>query len=120
VIFDSILNQAPAPVIRLNPDVPPKLEDIISKTLEKDRDVRYQHASEIKTDLKRLKRDTENGKTAATHTSPHKLERRTLWIVTACIVAIGVAAGGTWDVRSGRTAQIDSIAVLPFTNVGGS
>ena len=62
VIFESILNRVPAPAIRLNPDLPLKLEEIISKALEKDRDVRYQHASEIRVDLTRLKRSTETGK----------------------------------------------------------
>src|SRR5260370_2201077 len=59
-IFDSILNRAPAPALRLNPDTLPKLEEIISKCLEKDRNLRYQHASAIRTDLQRLKRDTES------------------------------------------------------------
>jgi eukaryotic-like serine/threonine-protein kinase len=65
VMFESILNRAPTPAIRLNPDIPTKLEEITSKALEKDRDVRYQHASDIRTDLQRLKRDTESGKSAA-------------------------------------------------------
>jgi serine/threonine protein kinase len=62
IIFDCILNKAPAPPLRLNPDLPPKLEDTINKCLEKDRNLRYQHASEIRTDLQRLKRDTESGR----------------------------------------------------------
>ena len=61
-IFDGILNRSPLPLIRLNPTVPPKLEDIISKLLEKDRELRYQSAAELRSDLKRLKRDTESGK----------------------------------------------------------
>ena len=60
IIFDSILNRAPLPPLRLNPDLPPKLEDIINKCLEKDRNLRYQHASEIRTDLQRLKRDSDS------------------------------------------------------------
>src|SRR5258708_25103067 len=62
VIFESILNRAPVPPVRLNPDVPPKLEEIINKCLEKDRDLRYQHASDIRTDLQRLKRDTDSAR----------------------------------------------------------
>jgi eukaryotic-like serine/threonine-protein kinase len=61
-IFEAILNRAPAPAIRLNPDLPPKLEDIINKALEKDRDLRYLHASEMRTDLQRLKRDTDSSR----------------------------------------------------------
>jgi serine/threonine protein kinase len=61
-IFDSILNSAPVPPIRLNPDLPAELERIINKCLEKDRNLRYQHASEIRTDLQRLKRDTDSGR----------------------------------------------------------
>ena len=65
-IFDSILHKAPVAPVRLNPDVPAKLEDIINKCLEKDRDLRYQHAGEIRSDLKRLKRDTESQQTSIT------------------------------------------------------
>jgi len=61
VLFESILNRVPVPPVRINPDAPPDLERIINKCLEKDRNLRYQHASEIRTDLQRLKRDTESG-----------------------------------------------------------
>src|SRR5215475_2235250 len=62
VIFNAILERLPVSPIRINPDIPPKLEDIITKCLEKDRNLRYQHASDIRTDLQRLKRDTESSK----------------------------------------------------------
>src|ERR1700756_1288581 len=69
-IFDSILNRVPVAPMRFNPDLPPKLEEIINKALEKDRNLRYQHASEIRADLQRLKRDTESGKSAAFEVEP--------------------------------------------------
>src|SRR6202167_5520723 len=61
MICEAIVNRAPVAVVRLNHDVPPKLEDILNKALEKDRSLRYQHASEMRSDLQRLKRDTETG-----------------------------------------------------------
>src|SRR5579864_5114559 len=65
VITEAILNRAPVAPVRLNPDLPPQFEQIVTKALEKDRDLRYQHASEMRSDLKRLKRDTDTGRTAA-------------------------------------------------------
>ena len=65
LIFKAILDSGPTPAVRLNPEVPAKLEDIIDKALEKDRSLRYQHASEMASDLKRLKRDTESGRMVA-------------------------------------------------------
>jgi tetratricopeptide (TPR) repeat protein len=62
VIFREILDRDPVPAIRLNPDLPPKLEDVINKGLEKDRELRYQHAADMRADLKRLKRETETGR----------------------------------------------------------
>ena len=64
VIFDGIMNRAPLSPLRLNPDLPPKLEDIINKALEKDRNLRYQHAADMRTDLQRLKRDTDSSRSA--------------------------------------------------------
>ncbi|MFZ0818330.1 MAG: protein kinase [Candidatus Sulfotelmatobacter sp.] len=68
VIFDAILNRAPLPPQRFNPEVPARLDEIINKALEKDRDMRYQHASEIRSDLKRLQRDSASGQRPAAQT----------------------------------------------------
>ncbi|MFZ3216462.1 MAG: protein kinase [Candidatus Acidiferrales bacterium] len=65
VIFNSLLEKAPVPAVRLNPDIPPRLEEVISKALEKDRRMRYQHAGELRTDLARLRRDTDSSRISA-------------------------------------------------------
>jgi len=69
VIFDAILNRVPAAPVRLNPNLPAKLEDIINRALEKDRDLRYQHAVDIKSELLRLKRDLESGRSSSVSSS---------------------------------------------------
>jgi serine/threonine protein kinase/tetratricopeptide (TPR) repeat protein len=69
-VFESILRKAPVPPVRLNPDLPPKLQEIINKALEKDSNLRYQHAADMRADLQRLKRDTESGRTAAVEPAP--------------------------------------------------
>jgi serine/threonine protein kinase len=126
VVFESILNRAPAKLARLNPEVHPELERIIDKALEKDRDTRYQHASDLLADLKRLKRQSESSRIAVQAPPEAKTEAKIktkaskAWIWTAAGVAVvALVAAFAWYLRSGRVAQIDSIAVLPFTNVGG-
>ena len=119
VIFDSILNRDPVPPVRLNPDLPSKLEEVINKALEKDRNLRYQHASEMRTDLQRLKRDTDSGKTVSTAAASPRWSRRTL--VTGAISVLAVVlliALGAFHFVSSR-GRIDSIAVLPFVNTSG-
>jgi serine/threonine protein kinase/tetratricopeptide (TPR) repeat protein len=69
-VFDAILNRAPVAAVRLNPDVPPEFERIVNKALEKDRELRYQHAADMRADLKRLKRETESRPVAASESAP--------------------------------------------------
>jgi serine/threonine protein kinase/tetratricopeptide (TPR) repeat protein len=122
VIFESILNRAPAPAVRLNPDIPAGLEQVINKALEKDRDIRCQSAAELRADLKRLKRDTESGKSAVTTEAGARVHsRRRLGEVVAGAVAVVlvVAAFLAWRSLHSRTSNatpIHSIAVLPFAN----
>jgi eukaryotic-like serine/threonine-protein kinase len=77
VITESILNRTPLAAIRLNPDLPPKLEDVINRALEKDRNLRYQHASDMKSELQRLKRDTDTGRVSAASSGPVAAPRDT-------------------------------------------
>ncbi len=141
VIFDGILNRIPVSPVQLNPDVPPKLEEAINKALEKDRNLRYQNAADIRTDLQRLKRDTESARTAVmggtagpvpiTPKNRHasvRLLRRGLAVLIVLVSA--VASGSIWIHRQRQpTAEasavadvnrIHSIAILPFRRIGGS
>jgi eukaryotic-like serine/threonine-protein kinase len=118
VIFESILNRPPAKLARLNPEVHPELERIIDKALEKDRDTRYQHAADMLADLKRLRRQSESSRVAV-QTEP-EAKRKKAWVwVAAGIAFVALVAASAWYLHSGRAAQIDSIAVLPFTNASG-
>ena len=120
VVFESILNRAPAKLARLNPEVHPELERIIDKALEKDRDTRYQHASDLLADLKRLKRQSESSGIAVQAAPEAEAKPNKAWIwIAAGVAVVALVAAFAWYLRSGRAAQIDSIAVLPFTNVSG-
>jgi eukaryotic-like serine/threonine-protein kinase len=122
-IFDSILNRAPAPALRLNPDTPPKLEEIINKCLEKDRNLRYQHASDIRADLQRLKRDTETGKAEAISGNTSSLSKRRSFsrktTFAVAILAVLAIPAAVWIINqflhSKQEFTIDSIAVLPIS-----
>jgi serine/threonine protein kinase len=120
IIFEAILNKAPASPVRLNPEVHAELERIIDKALEKDRDTRYQHASDLLADLRRLKRQTESSRVVVAQAELVKTPAlHRAWITSALIVLIALLGVGYWYYRGHRGSQIDSIAVLPFGNVGG-
>jgi serine/threonine protein kinase/Tfp pilus assembly protein PilF len=125
-MFDSILNRAPVPAVRLNPDVPAELERIINKALEKDRNLRYQHASEIRTDLQRLKRDTESGRSSAavSGTVAVQAARVTkLWKIAVPVLLVALLVGGGLYYRSRqqgkRLTEKDTIVLADFANSTG-
>ena len=117
VIFKAILDGTPTSAVRLNPEVPADLERIIHKALEKDRDLRYQHASDMRADLKRLNRETESGKSVATSPAavPKSLARK-VWVAAIVVLLIAMAAGILYWRAKAAPPQITSIAVLPFVN----
>jgi TolB-like protein len=133
IIFDALLNRAPVPPVRLNPELPDELSRIVNTALEKDRDLRYQSAAELKADLKRLKRDSESGRTSrATPAAPVAVEspprtpgKPRRWLVPAVAAALLVLAAAAWlAVRHRAPAAaaehgLTTIAVLPFQNLGG-
>jgi eukaryotic-like serine/threonine-protein kinase len=137
-IFKSILDSSPPAALRLNPDVPPDLERIINKALEKDRNLRYQTAADLRTDLARLKRDYDSGRSSGVAASsdaplsassasisgaaiaaPIATNRKYLVTVAVIVVLVLVAAASAAYFLRGRSddnKKISSIAVLPFVN----
>ena len=127
VVFEAILNRSPTPPLRLNPLIPPQLEMIIAKALEKDRRLRYQTASDMRADLQRLKRDTDSARVMSVSSgySAHHAVRRNwfhfVWggVLALLLLLFGLNVGGIRNRIFGKSQpnRIDSIAVLPFVNV---
>jgi TolB-like protein/predicted Ser/Thr protein kinase/Flp pilus assembly protein TadD len=159
VIFDAILNRPPTAPVRLNPNLPAELERIINKALEKDRDLRYQVASEMRGDLKRLKREIDSGRSSAVRAAapdsvsdpvaqalvtanlhsgtqrvavatgsnpavpvvPLTVRKSKYGIAAAAVLFAVLVMAATWYWRNKPTSsEIDSIAVIPFSSVGGN
>ena len=121
VIFNAILERPPSPALRINPEIPPKLEDVINKCLEKDRNLRYQHTSEIRTDLQRLKRDTESRQSVAV--IPQEGVGRGRWpIWIAVVLALAVAVAGYSLLRRTRITpapwNLQNMKVSKLTDTG--
>jgi TolB-like protein/tetratricopeptide (TPR) repeat protein/predicted Ser/Thr protein kinase len=136
-VFDNILHRAPTAPVRLNPEIPAKLEEIINKALEKDRNLRCQSAAELRADLKRVKRDTDSGRSAivsavaepalevpaavgrtgSTIAAVAAAPRSRLWWQSGILAVIVAAlAVGAFLLLHRPSQNISSIAVLPFTN----
>jgi len=110
LIFKAILDREPTAAVRLNPDLPPKLEDIINKALEKDRNLRYQHAADMRADLQRLKRDSESGHRSA----PSEMDAASVAGSSAGVSSVSSVGGATAAPGSGSTqaAHTSSSAVV--------
>lgn len=127
VIFKAILDAHPVSPLRLNPEIPAELDRIINKALEKDRNLRYQNAADLRADLSRLKRDLDSGCSSATAIpeapastssatiAPLSRLRWLLWAGAAVLIAV-VAAGAYWIRSRSETSKVSSIAVLPIIN----
>jgi serine/threonine protein kinase/Tfp pilus assembly protein PilF len=146
VIFNAILSHAPPSPVQLNPELPARLEEIINKALEKERELRYQSAADLRGDLKRLKRDTDSGRSAAAvgpsnsppanraAVSDHQAEEppmvhvgaigesplRKRWpLLLAWVLLVLLAGAAAFYLLRGRGETVDSVAVLPFVNASG-
>jgi serine/threonine protein kinase len=120
VIFEAILNRVPVPALRLNLNVPPKLEEIIDKCLEKDRDLRYQHSSEIKADLQRLRRDTESTRLPLTARASAGKGKRWKVIVPALAALLVFSVAGYFHFqKTPKITDKDTIVLADFANSTG-
>jgi eukaryotic-like serine/threonine-protein kinase len=125
VIAEAILNRRPVAPVRLNPDLSPKLEEVINKALEKDRKLRYQGVAEIRTDLQRLKRDSDSGRAAAAtaqvESKPARQSIRWMAVTGATMLVIGLAVGGWlfFSRKSHALTDKDTLVLADFTNTTG-
>ena len=131
LILNAILERAPVSPVRANPDLPPKLEEIINKALEKDRELRYQHAGDIRADLKRLKRETESGVVLPTRHRPKPKTGKMVASVVATALLMAAAVGfllrhrsapptaATATPTSTVPSSVRTLAVLPFSDLSG-
>ena len=124
IVHEAILNRAPVPVARLKPELPPKLEEVINKALEKDRKLRYQSAVDIRTDLQRLKRDTGSARIPVAKSAPTVIgeQRGTRWMVIISLAAVVLAlvAGGYFFFdRTQKLTAKDTIVLGDFMNSTG-
>ncbi len=127
--LDAIIHQAPTAPVSINPDLPGELERIINKALEKDRNLRYQNASDMKADLQRLKRDSDSNRfPLAGGPLPKKAPQSAKWaligsviVIAALALAVGLNLAGLRDRFFGKTAtpHFESLAVLPLENLSG-
>jgi serine/threonine protein kinase/tetratricopeptide (TPR) repeat protein len=106
VVFNAILEKSPLPAVRLNPDIPPRLEEVISKTLEKDRRMRYQHAADLRTDLARLKRDTGSSRISG--------------VVPSAQATVPQPNSGTFAETAAQSAPSSGHAIAAMTPSGGT
>ncbi|HXN53683.1 MAG TPA: protein kinase [Candidatus Acidoferrum sp.] len=126
VIHDGILNRTPVPASQANQGLPPKLDEIIGKALEKDRKLRYQSAAEIRTDLQRLKRDTESGRAVSRVEVGLKPAPKSIWFrwaaaTGATVVAVGLAVAG-WFLHTSKAHALtenDTVVLGDFANTTG-
>jgi eukaryotic-like serine/threonine-protein kinase len=130
-VFDAILHKSPPAPVRLNSEIPAELERIISRAMEKDRELRYQHAADMRADLKRLKRESDTDHTLTMDERPKLATRRILAPLIAAAVILGAVSGVLVHYRSKRasiaatpravtpTPSVRTLAVLPFHDLSG-
>jgi serine/threonine protein kinase len=126
VIFEAILNRAPGPPIRLNPNLSTEMERVVLKSLEKDRNLRYQHASDLRTDLRRLKRDTDSAQLAkgGQSTAAIPIAKRWKVAILAAVIVLLLSAGGyfyfhAYFQTTAKLSDKDTIILADFTNTTG-